>query len=154
MYFFERNNFSKAETYSEPCQTNKMDHFAKKSQRLLVVNYFCKTFHLRCFDRILNTPLKGIPKWLPKKSPGQSCSALHTIKAWYFETLKPRKIFETFLRKTVMEQFMIYYETQKLANHDLLNLQQSCTILKGKRLHQTQAMFFWITDKKFYLFIA
>ena len=51
MYFFERNNFSKAETYSEPCQTNKMDHFAKKSQRLLVVNYFCKTLHLRCLRR-------------------------------------------------------------------------------------------------------
>ena len=102
------------------------------------------------FDKILNTPLKGIPKWFPKKSPGQSCSALHTIKAWYFETLKPRKIFETFLRKTVMEQFMIYYETQKLATLDLLNLQQSCTILKGKRLHQTQAMFFLNNWQEFF----
>ena len=31
----------------ETCQTPKMELFAKIVKRLLVVNYFCKTLHLR-----------------------------------------------------------------------------------------------------------
>ena len=39
------------ETYSEPCQTSKMEHFAKTAES----RCFCK--QLQMFDRVLNTPL-------------------------------------------------------------------------------------------------
>ena len=50
LFFYEfceifRNCYSVGpEAYSEPCQTSKMDRFAK-----IVVNYCCKTLHLRSF---------------------------------------------------------------------------------------------------------
>ena len=36
------------EAYSEPSETSKKERFCENIQRLLAVNYFCKTFHLRC----------------------------------------------------------------------------------------------------------
>ena len=45
-----QNNLSNPEAYLEPCQTSKMDCFAKivnSWKSLKVVNYFCKALHLR-----------------------------------------------------------------------------------------------------------
>ena len=46
--------------HSEPSHRSKMEHFAKICsgwKPLETVNFFGKTLHLRCFDRILNTHL-------------------------------------------------------------------------------------------------
>ena len=37
-----------AEAYSEPCQTSKIELFAKIVDGFLAINYFFKTHHLRC----------------------------------------------------------------------------------------------------------
>ena len=38
------------QTYSEPCQMSRMDRFAKIVKRLLAVNIFWETLHLRCLQ--------------------------------------------------------------------------------------------------------
>ena len=37
------------EAYSETGKTPKMEYFSKNSNRLLVVNYFRKKLHVKCF---------------------------------------------------------------------------------------------------------
>ena len=152
MHYFGRDNFSKTETYSEPCQTNKMKHFAKKSQRLLVANYFCKAFHLRCLTGFWIHRWKVYQNDCQKNLRVTAAAVRILSKPGFLILFEAQENFWNFPPKsTVMEQIMIYYGPQKLATLYLLNFQQFCTILKGKRFHQTQAMFFWITDKKFIL---
>ena len=38
-----------SEAYSEPGQTLKKEYFSQDSNRLLVVNYFYKKLHVKCF---------------------------------------------------------------------------------------------------------
>ena len=69
------------EAYSESCQTSKMECFAK------IVNYFRKTFHLRCLRGFLirlstqifvqNSPKYSLKNYPPKFS---DCHASNGIR--------------------------------------------------------------------------
>ena len=53
-----------SKAYLEPSLTYMMEHFYKKSQQLLAVNYFCKKTSSYMFDWVLNVPLYTTAKSL------------------------------------------------------------------------------------------
>ena len=89
-----------SEAYSECCQTSKIQRFAKIVNGLLAVNYFYKTFHLRCL----------IGFWIRLRSAVHQLTYLIHIRKYTY-TMKPR-ISSIYTQCMRIDKFFLYqYKT-------------------------------------------